>query len=134
MNRNRKLWWTALSLELLALGLVSIGIYLGHLERSISLMVLAVTIGVSGIGLDIWVRTSPGSFNPSSLLTKHPVLTSALFWAAMAALSVALVFLVRLDPRTWKTQLYSGLKPLALLVVYWTIIFAVRFMRLRAKR
>jgi len=133
MDRNRKIWWTGLSLGLLATGLLYFDIASGHIERSNSSVMLAIVIGACGMGLDIWARSSPGPFMPSTFKPKYLVLKSVLFWGVMAALSVFLVYLVRSDQRSWGEQLYYFLKPTALLVAYWSIILAVKLRRSRAK-
>jgi uncharacterized membrane protein len=134
MDRNRRLWWIGFSLVLVALGLFFIDIYSGHIERSKSLAILALMMGVYGLGLDIWTRTSPGFVMPSIAKPKRPVLTSVLFLGTMAVLSVSLVYLARSDPKSWQAQLYSALRLLALLVLYWSVFFAIKVTRLRAKR
>jgi hypothetical protein len=133
VDQSRNLWWIALSLVLLAAGLFYIDIYSGHIERSMTLVVLALMIGVCGLGLDLWARSSPRSLKPLFAVSKNPVVARLLFFGTMLTLIAAMVGTILAEPqlrwwRVFRIALFSVLG----VVIYNQLITFIRRVRARS--
>ena len=64
---------------------------------------------------------------------RRPLLQVVLFWLTVVALAVALVYLIRSDHLGWRNGSFSLLRLLAIIVVYFSIAWALRTTRSRLK-
>ena len=55
------------------------------------------------------------------------------FWLTMVALTVALVYLIRSDDKSWREEVYFFLRTLALIVFFYSITWAIRARRSRVR-
>jgi hypothetical protein len=64
---------------------------------------------------------------------RRPLLQVVLFWLTVVALAVALVYLIRSDHLGWRKEVFFSLRLLAIIVVYFSIAWALRTTRSRLK-
>jgi hypothetical protein len=107
-------------------------VYSGHIERSLSLAVLALSIGLVGLGFDLWARSSPGKFSQMVNTRKHSVALNILFFATMAALVAAPMYFVFFEPQwNWPREAFSTGRVVFLIVSYNLVVASVRYLRIR---
>jgi hypothetical protein len=134
VDKIRAIRWIALSLAILAIALVFIDIESGHIERSMSLIVIAIVVGAIGLALDFWARTSPTNTAPMTNAGRHPLLTRALFFGALLGLVIVAIQAaysdtgLRISQRIW-IPVFS----VSMLVTYNLLLGFIRFMRIRFK-
>jgi hypothetical protein len=133
VNRNRMLWLVGLGLVTLAAAVFVADIYSGHIEQSSSVSILAIVIAVSGMGVDLWARSSPYVPELRIRPPKHAVLLNLLFVATMLALSGGLVYLTFLNPHSnWRRTLRTVVMSIAFLLAYNLLVVLLRRMRTRS--
>jgi hypothetical protein len=131
LDRIRKIRWIGWSLPILAAALFFVDVYSGHIERSLSLAVFALVLGVLGLGLDLWVRSSPGEHMPVVDARKHPVVMRAVFFGGSIVSVIVLVQAIR-DPQWgWRRTLLTLLIYVFSVASYNLLIAIVRYIRTR---
>jgi hypothetical protein len=132
VKRELRIRWIGRTLLVLAVALVCVDIYSGHFDRSLSLFTVALIIGVFGLALDLWDRTSPGRSVATIRAHKHPIALTVLFFLTMAALAVALVIFFYFDsPAARKLDVFSLAIILPLFVSYNLLIAFIKYLRMR---
>jgi hypothetical protein len=97
-----------------------------------SLAVFALVVGVLGLGLDVWARSSPGGRTPVIDARKHPVLTRVAFFSVLVILTLVLVQPIFSDPQwSLRRDLLTILISVLLLVSFNLLITFVRYLRTR---
>lgn len=132
MDRDRKLWWLALTLAVLVPVPFLADVYSGHIDRSGSVIIVAGALLVAAMGVDLWRRTAPSARAPLTQPPKHPVLLNALFVATLLALGSGLVYLIFLGPESnWRHNLRTIAVCLLAFVTYNLLLTLIRYVRIR---
>jgi hypothetical protein len=129
MEWKRTIRWLRWVLPCVAIAVPFVGVYFLHSERFELLVVLAIVISIVALGFDFWVRSSPGKPIPLIDPRKHPLIIGAVFFGAMAAGIVTLIYLTFFHNSLWNWR--GTVFSLALLVSYNLLIAFTRHLRTR---